>query len=214
MQADKTIRDNVIEELDFEPSLHAEDIGVAVKNGVVTLSGFVPSYAEKYVAQRAAQRVKGVKAVAQDLTVRLPNDQKEDDDEIAQRVVNVLKWNVGSAPNLKVSVDGGWVTLSGHVGWNYQREEAARSVRRLTGVMGVNNSITVRPSVQPSAVQKSIERAFKRNAELESSGITVNVDGSTVTLKGKVKAWHERKMAEEAAWAIPGVSEVRDEITL
>ncbi|MBI1361779.1 MAG: BON domain-containing protein [Alphaproteobacteria bacterium] len=214
METDAAIRADVAEELDFDPSIHSDGVGVAVKNGVVTLSGHVPSYAEKIAAVKAAERVRGVKAVAQDIVVRLPFDNKQDDDEIAARAVNVLKWSVGGMPDLKVAVDSGWVPLEGKATWYFQKKGAERSIRQLTGVVGVTNNILVRPAVLPSAVKQNIAKAFKRNADLESSAIKVDVDGSSVTLSGKITAWHERKMAEDAAWAIPGVSEVHDNLTL
>lgn len=214
MDTDRTIRSNVEAELDFDPSVDAKGIGVAVKDGVVTLSGHVPSYAQIFASERAVQRVKDVKAVAQDLKVRLPGTSQHADDEIARRAANILKWSVGSAPTIKVTVNGGWVTLSGQVEWGYQKQSAESAVRQLGGVTGVSNTIAIKPAVQPSKVKEAILAAMKRNAELESSAISVAVNGSTVTLTGKVKAWHERRMAENAAWAIPGVREVQDRITL
>ena len=208
------LREDVTAELEFEPSIDATAIGVAADNGVVTLSGHVPNYAQKIAAEKAAQRVKGVRAVAVDLEVRLPYEFKHDDDKIAGRVANVLSWSVGVGENVKAIVDGGWVTLSGEVPWFYQKQEAERMVRQLEGVLGVGNNIAVRPKVQVSDVRDHIAKAFKRSADLESSAIKVDVAGSTVTLTGKVKAWYERKIAEDAAWAIPGVTEVRDNIVL
>jgi osmotically-inducible protein OsmY len=208
------LREDVIAELEFEPSIDAAEIGVAVDNGVVTLSGHVPNYAQKIAAEKAAQRVKGVRAVAVDLEVRLPAEAKHDDDKIASRAANILSWSVGVGDNVKVLVDGGWVTLSGEVPWFYQKQEAERLIRQLEGVIGVSNSVAVRSKVQASDVQQRIAEAFKRSADLESAGIRVDVSGSTVTLSGKVKAWYERKMAEDAAWAIPGVTDVRDNIVL
>jgi osmotically-inducible protein OsmY len=214
MSKDAIIRDNVIAELEFEPSVDADAIGVAVKDGVVTLSGHVPSYAQKLAAEQAARRVKDVRAVAMDLLVRLPADRTHDDEEIASRAANLLAWSVGAGEGVKAIVDGGWVTLRGEVPWFYQKQEAERAIRRLEGVIGVSNNIVVRPTVNASNVRERITEAFKRNADLESAAIDVSVTGSTVTLSGKVKAWYERKMAEDAAWAIPGVTEVRDNISL
>jgi osmotically-inducible protein OsmY len=213
METDRQIRANVAAELDFDPTLDARGIGVAVKDGIVTLSGHVPSYVQIFAAERAAQRVKDVKGVAQDLKVRLPGGLEQADDEIAARAVNVLKWSV-AAPGIKVTVNNGWVTLLGEVQWQYQKLEAERLVRQLTSVMGVTNSITLKSQVQPAKVREAIVAALKRNAELEGAAISVKVNGSAVELSGKVKGWYERKMAENAAWAIPGVTEVRDNITL
>jgi osmotically-inducible protein OsmY len=214
MENDSTIRRNVIEELEFDPKISADGIGVAVRNGVVTLSGHVPDYAQKVAAVNAAQRVRGVKGVAQDLVVRLQYDNKLDDDEIAEHALNVLKWSVGASRDIKVVVDGGRVTLTGDLPWNYQKEAAERAVRNLSGVISVTNNIIVRQPVQPTAVAESIRKAFERNAELESEAIKVEVDGTTVTLSGKVKAWYEKKMAWDAAWAIPGVTTVHDNLVL
>lgn len=214
MDTDRTIRSNVEAELDFDPTVDAKGIGVAVKGGVVTLAGYVTGLAQIHAAERAAQRVRNVKAVAHDLKVRLPGGSQHADDEIANRAANILKWSMGAAGPIKVTVNHGWITLSGQVAWGYQKREAEGAVRRLGGVVGVSNTIVVKPAVQPVKVKEAILAALKRHAELESSAIDVTVDGSAVTLTGKVRAWHERRMAENAAWAIPGVSEVKDHITL
>jgi osmotically-inducible protein OsmY len=214
MQTDAVIRDNVMAELEFDPSITHTAIGVTVSNGVVTLSGHVPSYAQKVAAERATQRVKGVRAVAQDLEVRLPFQVKHDDEEIASRAASILSWSVGRIAQLKAVVENGWVTLSGRTDWQYQRKDAERAVRALAGVQGVSNNIIVQPRLQPSEIKTRIAEALRRNAEFESEAIKIVVEGSRVTLSGKVKAWYERKIAEDAAWAAPGVSEVRDDISL
>jgi osmotically-inducible protein OsmY len=208
------LRDDVLAELEFEPSIDATGIGVAVDNGVVTLSGYVPNYAQRIAAEKAAQRVKGVRAVAVDLEVRLPSEARHDDDKIAGRAVNVLSWSVGVGDNVKVLVDSGWVTLSGETPWFYQKQEAERLIRQLEGVIGVSNNIAVRSKVRVSDVRERIADAFKRSADLESSAIKIEVEGARVTLSGKVKAGYERKIAEDAAWAIPGVTEVHDKIVI
>jgi osmotically-inducible protein OsmY len=213
MEADIAIRDNVIAELDFDPSIDEGAIGVTVRDGVVTLTGHVPSYAQKIAAEKAARRISGVHAVAIDIEVRLPSQVKHDDEEIARRAASVLTWTATLGDRIKAVVDSGWVTLSGEVPWHYQKQEAERVVRNLEGVRGVTNTISVRPQVKVSDIRDRINSAFKRNAELESDAIRVDVSGSTVTLTGKVKAWYERQMAETAAWAAPGVTEVRDNIT-
>jgi osmotically-inducible protein OsmY len=213
MESDALIRRLVTDELDFEPAVQAEGIGVAVKDGVVTLTGHVPSYVETFAAVRAAQRVKGVRAVAQELSVRIPNGQKRHDDEIAERALKILAWSAGGAGDIKVAVSEGWLTLAGEVATYHEKQAAESAVRQLGGVVGVNNGIAIRPIVDASSVKESIARAFKRNADLETSAVRVEVTGSTVTLSGRVKTWHERRMAEYAAWAIPGVREVRDQIT-
>jgi osmotically-inducible protein OsmY len=212
MEQDVRIRDDVTEELEFDPSLESGGIGVAVQDGVVTLSGHVPNYAQKIAAERAATRVKGVRAVAMDIEVRLA--VKHDDSSIAERAANVLAWSVAVGEDVKAVVDNGWVTLSGSVPWHYQRAEAERTVRSLTGVTGVTNQITVRPQVTPSNVRDRIAKALQRNADLESANINVDVSGQSITLSGKVKAWYERQLVENAVWAIPGITEVRDNIAI
>lgn len=214
MDRDIRIRDDVVDELDFEPSVDNAGIGVAVKDGVVTLSGHVPTYAQKFAAEKCAQRVKGVKAVAMDIDVRLAGDAKRSDDEIAERAVNILRWSTSVSDKVKVVVENGWVKLSGEVEYYYQKQAAERAIRQLSGVVAVSNLITIAPGVRPSDVKERIGKAFQRSAELDSAGIKVDVTGTTVTLSGRVKAWHERQLAEDAAWAIPGVTSVHDNITL
>lgn len=214
MYSDIAIRDNVTEELEFDPSIEAASIGVTVKNGIVTLTGHVPNYMQKIAAEKAAQRVKGVRAVAVDIEVRLPTERVQDDEEIARRAANVLAWSTQGAENVKAKVDNAWVTLTGETKWNYQKQEAERAIRALEGVKGVSNFIAVKPQIQPGDVKTRIAQALKRNAEVEADTIRVDVSGSTVTLSGKVKAWYERKIAENAAWAAPGVTEVRDNIAM
>ncbi len=214
MENDLSIRRRVEDELFADPSVTAEGIGVAVKDGVVTLSGHVPAYTERFAATRCAQRVKGVKAVALDLFVRLPSLKKRADDEIAGRAVSILTWTLHGVGDIQVSVEGGWVTLSGEVEWGYQKRDAERAIRVLGGVTGVKNAISIRHQVDPQSIRDAIQTAFQRGAALEGSGINVEIDGSTVTLSGKVKAWHERRAAEDAAWTVPGVSEVHDYLVL
>lgn len=212
---DLQLQQRVIEELIFDPSVEAAHIGVAARNGVVTLSGHVGSVAEKFAAERAARRVKGVKAIAQDLTVHLPPDKKTADDEIAQRAVKMLAWDVLIPPGtIAVEVEDGVITLSGTVEWGYQRDEAERDLRRLGGVNGVINLIEVRPRVDAADVQTRLRAAFERNAELEADGITVTVKSSRVILSGKVKSWIEREEAERVAWSVAGVTAVEDHIAI
>lgn len=212
---DLWLRDDVLNELEFEPRVNAAHIGVAVERGVVTLTGHVGSYAEKLAAERAVQRVKGVRAIAQDIEVRLPGDKKTNDDEIAQRAVNVIGWNT-TIPDekVKVKVQDGWITLTGEVDWHYQRQSAESAVRKLSGVAGVVNSIMVKPRAEAPDVRHRIENALKRSAELEAEQIRVIVTGGRVTLEGKVKAWHERGIAERAAWAAPGVTSMEDHLAI
>lgn len=212
---DLELRQLVIDELDFEPSINAANIGVSVEKGVVTLTGHVASYVEKIAAERAALRVKGVKAIAQEIEVRYPDHQKRSDDEIAQRAVNILHWSVQVPEgSIHVKVEKGWVTLTGAVEWQYQRLAAESAVRKLSGISGVSNLIEIRPRVAAADVHRKIMDSLKRNAEIEADSIRVTVDNDKVTLEGKVKAWYERGLAERAAWSAPGVKVVEDRLTL
>jgi osmotically-inducible protein OsmY len=212
--SDLTLRQTVLDELEFEPSVDAAHIGVTVKDGVVTLSGHVSSYAEKVAAERAVRRVKGVQAIAQDIDVRYPEDQKTADDEIALRALNILRWSsVVPSGSVLVKVQDGWVTLSGQVNWQYQRSAAESQIRRLSGVKGVVNSIAIKPSVQPTDIRRKIEDALKRNAEIQAQAIRISVeDGGRVGLEGNVHDWRERQVAENAAWSVPGVVRVDDRL--
>lgn len=212
---DLTLRENVLSELEFEPSVNAAHIGVAVEKGVVTLSGHVGSYAEKLAAERVVQRVKGVRAIAQEIEVRLPSDKKTNDDEIAQRALSVIAWDT-TIPDrkLRIKVQDGWITLSGEVEWYFQRQGAEAAVRKLSGVAGVINLIAVKPRIEAKDVKHRIENALLRNAELEAGQIHVEVSGGRVKLEGKVKAWHERDVAKRAAWAVPGVTAVEDHLAI
>lgn len=168
--SDKQLRQDVIDELDFEPSIDAADIGVTCENGVITLSGHVPSYTQKVAAERAAWRVKGVKAIAQEIQVRFAAAKKTNDDEIAQRALNILAWSSPSPHDaVHVKVQDGWVTLTGEVRWNYQREAAEASVRRLSGVLGVTNAIALTPAAIPADVEERIRNALRRQAEIEAA---------------------------------------------
>jgi len=213
--SDMTLRQDVIDELDFDPSINSANIGVAVSNGVVTLSGHVASYSEKIASEKAAQRVKGVRGIAQEIAVRYPSDKKTADDQIAERALASIAWDARiPSDNIKVKVAQGWVTLTGHANWYYQASAAESAVRRLSGVIGVTNLIEVRPEARPQDVRAKIIDALKRNAELEADSIRVVVHDHKVTLEGKVKAWYERGVAERAAWSVPGVSLVEDHLSL
>ena len=213
--SDISLRQNILDELEFEPSIDAADIGVAVEDGVVTLTGHVGSYAQKIAAEQAVLRVKGVRAIAEKIEVRYPNDKKTADDEIAKRALSIIAWDT-TVPDdrIQVKVEHGWVTLSGQVEWFFQKNAAESAVRKLSGVIGVNNRITVLPHVQAGNIRQRIEDALKRNAELEAEGIRVLVSGGKVTLEGKVNAWRERSVAERAAWAVPGVTSVEDHLAI
>ena len=213
---DRELRQNVIDELDFEPSIDSADIGVAAENGVITLSGHVPSYAQKMAAERAAWRVKGVKAIAQEIKVRIPGDKQRDDDEIAQRAVDILAWNsLIPRDAIHVRVQNGFVTLSGQLDWNFQRKAAEADIRKLTGVAGVINEITLKPAIQAVDVKQRITDALKRHAEIEARNIKVDVrDGDTVSLEGEVDNWDERQAVVNAAWSAPGVRSVDDRLRI
>lgn len=212
---DKTLHQAILDEFEWDPSFNAAHIGVVVEDGIVTLTGHVESYAEKVAVERAAKRVAGVRGVAQEVEVRYPSDKKTADDQIAKRALDILSWNTTIPKDrILVSVQKGWVSLSGQVDWWYQRADAENAVRRLSGVMGVANAITVKPKIQATDVKSRIEKALKRNAEVEANGIRVSVSGSKVTLEGKVKAWYERDLAERTAWSAPGVTAVEDRISI
>jgi osmotically-inducible protein OsmY len=210
---DRELKQHVENALDWEPSVDAADIGVSVDAGVVTLRGNVGSYAARAAAERVALRVYGVKAVANDVSVRLVTGFERNDTDIAQAAVTALKWNTFIPQNrVTIIVSNGWLTLNGTLDWQYQKEAAARAVRDLTGVKGVTNGISVKPHVQASEVQAKIEAAFKRSAEIDARRVSVAATDGTVILSGHVRSWMERQEAERAAWAAPGVSQVDDRI--
>ena len=213
LRSDDEIRNSVLFELKWDPKITSPDIGVAVKDGVVTLSGFVSSYWEKDAAEKAAKRVYGVRGVANDLEVKLITTRT--DPEIARDAVHELESHVSiPADNIKVTVKNGWMTLEGKVDWHYQKLLAESAVKKLRGVLGVTNQIEVKPQVTPTEIQSKIEEALRRSAELDARRITVEVDGTTVKLYGNVRAWVEREEAERAAWSAPGVTRVENNITV
>ena len=215
MKIDSQLQRDVMDELEWDPSVDHADIGVAVVEGVVTLNGYVKSYAEKLAAERAAKRVSGVSAIAEELKVRYASDAKTADHEIAKRILDIFRWNVNvPEKHLTVKVENGWVTLTGNVEWNYQSQEASKSAAKVTGVVGVSNAIGIANRASVTDVRKRIEDAFRRQADLDAASVTIQTQGSTVTLGGKVKAWPERQVAERAAWAAPGVTEVVDRIAI
>jgi osmotically-inducible protein OsmY len=215
MRTDSQIQKDIIDELKWEPSLQDEDIGVAVHDGVVTLAGFVDSYANKWKAERVASRVKGVKAIANDLEVKLPTSSSRPDPDIARAALAALKWNVMVPDDrIKVKVEKGWLTLEGDVDWNFQREEAERSVRYLTGVLGVTNLVSVRARPTPSDIKRKIKETLERSAEFDADRITVEVDGHTAVLRGTVRSYAEKRDAERAARNAPGVTEVENDLVV
>jgi osmotically-inducible protein OsmY len=215
MNNDLQLRQDVIDELEFEPSVNAAHIGVTANRGVITLTGYVTSYAEKTAAERAARRVKGVRAIAEEIVVRLPSDTKRADDEIAARAVDILKWQVGiPAERIGVKVENGVVTLTGEVEWQFRKTEADHVVHKLSGVIDVVNEIRVIAAVHAFEVKEKLEKALQRSAELEAARIHVETEAGKVTLKGEVRAWYERDIAERAAWSAPGVTEVENRIEI
>jgi osmotically-inducible protein OsmY len=210
---DIALRKDILEELEFEPSVNARHIGVAVSQGIVTLTGHVGSFAERAAVERIVGSVKGVRGIAQEIQVRLPANRKTNDDEIAERSLKIIAWDTTiPADRIQVRVENGWVTLRGTVDWNFQRQAAVDAVRKLSGVIGLTNELTVGTSASATDIKLRIENALKRAAELEAAHIRVGVVGGKVTLDGKVRALHERAAAERAAWSAPGVHVVEDRI--
>lgn len=215
MRSDSDIKRDVEDELRWDPDIDATDIAVSVNNGVVTLTGFVRSYMQRYQAETDAKRVAGAIGVVNDIEVRLPGIDERPDPEIARDAIAQIKSELPySWEKIKVIVKKGWLTLEGDVEWNYQRERAQEAVRRVRGVRGVTNSIEVKPRVAPSEIRRKIEDALRRAAELDASRITVETNGNEVILRGTVRSWAERQDAERAAWAAPGVAKVDNRIII
>jgi osmotically-inducible protein OsmY len=215
MKTDAELQQDVMNELKWEPTLKAAEIGIAVKDGVVTLSGYVDSYVKKLVAERAAARVFGVRAVVEAIQVRLPGSLKRSDEDIAGMVANVLEWNVlVPYDRVKVHVQDGVLTLSGEVDWGYQKYAAEEAVHHLMGVVWLSNQITVKPTVKPQDIKDKIVSAFQRNALLDSRRIKIETSGGKVILSGSVRSWGERAEAQWVAWAAPGVFEVENDIKI
>jgi osmotically-inducible protein OsmY len=214
-RTDAQIHSDVLAEMTWDPRVQPNEIGVAVKDGVVTLTGWVDAYTKRWAAEEAAHRVRGVKAVANDIEVRLSSWDERTDADIAAAAIHTLEWDaLVPVDKLDVTVSHGWVTLKGEVEWQYQKQDAERVVRRLAGVTGVTNMITVTPRVAASALKERIEKALLRSAETDAKQITVDVDGDAVILKGTVRSWAERQEAERAAWAAPGVAAVDNRIRI
>lgn len=216
MKTDIQLHKDVIAELTWDPRVNHKEIGVATKDGVVTITGSVASYAEKWAAERAVERVAGVKVVANDLTVNVPSAFTHSDTEIAHKVVDAFAWDIQVPDDkIKTAVTNGWVTLEGDVEWKFQRDAAAAAVRNLAGVRGVTNNIKVTPRrVSPYDVSRSIKDALERRADRTAEHITIQTQGGIVTLKGSVPSFGDRRAAEGAAWSAPGVTEVHDELAV
>jgi osmotically-inducible protein OsmY len=215
MGKDSQLQSAVMDELRWEPSINAADIGVAAKEGVVTLTGFVRSYPEKQSAERAAKRVAGVKAVAEEIEVHLPGVYERTDAEVAKSAVTALAWNV-TVPrdSVKVMVEHGWVTLEGEVNWQYQREAAEDAVRHLSGVKGVSNLVQIKAIVDTAHLKANIEQALIRNAQFDARQINVEAVNGKVILRGQVRSWAEKEEAEHVAWSAPGVTKVENVVTV
>jgi osmotically-inducible protein OsmY len=214
MKTDLNLRQDVEQELEWDPRLDAREVGVAVKNGVVTLSGHVRSYAERWAAQDAAQSVGGVKAIANEIEIRLPAGSARSDTEVAESALTALRLNSSVPDTVKLTVHDGWLTLTGQVAYWYQKQAAENTVRHIQGVKGLANDLSVKMAPSTSDVKTRIEQALRRHAEIDSDKIRVRVAEGTVTLEGEVDSWRERSEAETAVWSAPGVTSVQDHLII
>ncbi len=215
MTEDESLRSQVVKELEWDPKVDAARIGVAAKDGVVTLTGEVGSYAEKVAAEEATRRVGGVRGLAREIEVRLAHEPHRSDTDITERALRIIEWDV-SLPKDRIAVETshGWVTLRGEVDWHYQRAAAEDAVRKLSGVRGITNTLIIRPATKTGDVRSRIEEAFRRHAALEAGHIVVETVGDRVVLNGRVETWHERELAEDAAWNASGVTAVENRIKI
>jgi osmotically-inducible protein OsmY len=215
MKTDADLKRDVQAELAWDPAVRSTQVGVAVKDGVVTLTGHLETYAEKYAAERALRRVSGVKAIALELDVRLSPEHRRSDTDIATAAEQALKWNtLVPVDQIRITVDKGWITLQGEVEWDYQRRSVEKAIRPLMGVVGISNEIAIKPKVTPTDLQARIADALKRQVEREVKHLDIKVDGSTVTLRGSVNSWHERDAAQGIVWSAPGVRAVINELRI
>jgi len=215
MKTDIELQRDVMDEILWDPILHAAEIGVTVKQGVVTLIGAVKNYAEKVAAEKAAKRVKEVKSVVMDLSIRMTNESKRSDKEIAEAALNALKWSsFVPEDRIKLKVKDAWITVTGEVEWRFQKESVTSAVEHLVGVRGVTNFIKVKPSLNAILVKDVIKKALERSADIDADSIDIQLSGGKILLTGKVRSWGQRKEVERAVWATPGVTEVNDQLTI
>jgi len=215
MKSDAILKEQIMDELDWEPSVDSTRIEVDVKDGIVILSGTVPSYMEKIDAEKAVKRVDGVKAVVQNIEVKLISAFMRTDEEIAQTALKNIKWNTNvPEDNIILKVENGWVTLEGKVVWNYQKELAKNAVKGLIGVKGVTNLVKVEPKIQPENLKEKIKKAFERNATIDAGNVRVEVIGNKAILKGNVQSWVEKRQAELTVWSAPGILEVENKLEI
>jgi len=215
MKTDADLKRDVQSELAWDPAVRSTQIGVAAKDGVVTLTGHLETYAEKHAAERALRRVSGVKAIALELDVRLSPEHRRSDTDIATAAEQALKWNtLVPVDRVRITVDKGWITLQGELEWDYQRRSVEKVIRPLMGVLGISNEIVIKPKVTPTDLQARIAEALKRQVEREVKHLDIKVDGSTVTLRGTVNSWHERDAAQGIAWSAPGVRAVINDLKI
>jgi osmotically-inducible protein OsmY len=214
MKTDTQLKNDVVAALRWAPTLDSSDINVAVQDGIVTLSGTVPHYAEKLTAERATQHVEGVKVIAEELDVNLSGFPKRPDADIAAAVASALEWHVWVPNQIQATIEQGWITLTGNVAWEFQRSAAESAVSYLTGISGISNNIKIKPEVPPTAIKEVVEKALKRNTEIDSGNIYVSTDAGDVTLTGSINSWGERREAATAAWNAPGVTSVENNLVV